>query len=333
MTESADNPFPRGAQWVRADFHLHTLKELGESRKKFREEFRGRETEFVKEWVARLVAEEIRVAVVTNHNLFDVGEFKILRKAARIEGILVLPGIELGVNAGQGVHTLVVFSPEWVDDLAANDGIDRFLKSEFTTSPDEGDRTKHDLKGCLQELESYGKDFFIVFAHVDSNNGLIRELRWGALEHTIENCGPLWQHVLGLQLVKDPGFVRKHWPSPAGPPAFVEGSDPRDSISEVGKSDRSCWLKVSDLSFDAVKFALTDDRQRVRNSPPESRKGPVIHSVRFAGGRLGGQTYGLSDQLTTLIGSRGSGKSAVIECLRYALDFEPGTNADASSGG
>lgn len=329
MTESADNPFPRGAQWVRADFHLHTLKEPGASRKKFREEFRGRETEFVKEWVARLVAEEIRVAVVTNHNVFDVGEFKALRKQARKEGILVLPGIELGVNLGKCVHTLVVFSQEWVDDLAANDGIHRFLSMQFPSPPDEGSRTQNELRGCLQALEMYGKDYFFVFAHVESDNGLIGELPWGDLKHTIGTCGDLWKRVLGLQLVKNPEYVRQNWPSPDGPPAFVEGSDPRDSISEVGKSDRSCWLKVSDLSFDAVKFALTDHRERVRNSPPEPRKGPVIHSVRFAGGRLGGQTYGLSDQLTTLIGSRGSGKSAVIECLRYALDFEPGTNADA----
>jgi len=329
MTESADNPFPRGAQWVRADFHLHTVKEPGASRAKFLAEFRGRENEFVKEWVARLVAENIRVAVVTNHNAFDLEEFKKLKKQGKNNGILVLPGLELGVNAGKGVHTLVVFSPEWVEQEAGIHSITRFLNSEFTTTPDEGDRTKHDLKGCLQELESYGKDFFVVFAHVDSNNGLIRELGWGALTHTIENCGPLWQRVLGLQLVKDPGYVAKHWPGPGGPPAFVEGSDPRDSIFEVGRADRHCWLKISDLSFDAVKFALTDHQQRVRNSPAERRTGPVIHAVGFTGGRLGDQTYWFSEQLTTLIGSRGSGKSAVIECLRYALGFEPGENADA----
>ncbi len=328
---SSTTTFSRGAEWVRADFHLHTLKEPGVSRSKFRAEFRDREHpegEFAKEWVARLVAENIRVAVITNHNFFDAGEFKSLRRKARKEGILVLPGLELGVNAGQGVHTLIVFSPDWVDDQAAGDGIERFLKAEFTTSPDEGARTKHDLKGCLQELESYGKDYFVVFAHVDSDNGLISELGWGALGHAIENCGDLWRRVSGLQKVKDPDYVKQNWPG-ATVPAFVEGSDPRDSIEEVGKSGQSCWLKVGDLSFESVKFALTDHVQRVRSNAPEERCGPMLHSVRFEGGLLGGQEYGLSEQLTTLIGSRGSGKSSVIECLRYALAFEPGQNADA----
>jgi energy-coupling factor transporter ATP-binding protein EcfA2 len=329
MTERQKNLFPRGAEWVRADFHLHTLKEPGKSRAKFRAEFRDRENEFAKEWVARLVAEDVRIAVVTNHNFFDVNEFKALRRQARKEDILVLPGLELGVNAGKGgVHTLVVFSPDWVDDQAANDGIDRFLCSQFNSNPDEGCRSHDDLAGCLAKLDGYRKDYFIVFAHVDSDNGLFHELDAGQLKHVIEKCGDRWERVLGLQKVKTPDYVQQTWPGQTLP-AFVEGSDPRDSIEEVGKSDRSCWLKVGDLSFESVKFALTHHPQRVRNTPPETRSGPVIHSVRFEGGRLGGGEYGLSDQLTTLIGSRGSGKSAVLECLRYALDFEPGQNADA----
>jgi chromosome segregation protein len=44
------------------------------------------------------------------------------------------------------------------------------------------------------------------------------------------------------------------------------------------------------------------------------------------GGRLAGQTYPLSGQLSCLIGSRGSGKSSVIEALRFALGIEPGSD-------
>jgi len=32
MAEEIENLFSRGAEWVRADFHLHTLKEPGASR-------------------------------------------------------------------------------------------------------------------------------------------------------------------------------------------------------------------------------------------------------------------------------------------------------------
>lgn len=49
-------PFDRGAEWVRADFHLHTLKDTGQSRR-FRTEYAGRENEFCKEWIAKLQSE------------------------------------------------------------------------------------------------------------------------------------------------------------------------------------------------------------------------------------------------------------------------------------
>lgn len=329
MESPAASVFPRGAEWVRADFHLHTLKERGKSRAKLRAEFGGRENDFPKAWVARLVAADIRVAVVTNHNVFDLGEFKCLRRLAWRENILVLPGIELGVQVGSGVHALVVFNPEWIDDQSTGDGINRFLSSVFRAHPDEGDCTKYDLDGCLQELDSFGKDYFVVFAHVQSDNGLLNELNWRALERTIETCGERWHRVLGLEKVKHEDEVRNNWPGQSRIPAFVHGSDPRDSISEIGAGKNGCWLKVSDLSFDSVKFALTDHGQRVRRTVAEKRSGPVIQSVRFEGGVLGGREYGLSDQLTALIGSRGSGKSAVIECVRYALGYEPGVEADA----
>jgi hypothetical protein len=39
-------------------------------------------------------------------------------------------------------------------------------------------------------------------------------------------------------------------------------------------------------------------------------------------GYLGGVTVKLSDHLNTAIGGRGTGKSTLLECLRYALDLE-----------
>ena len=105
---------------MRADFHLHTLKDPGASRKPFRDEYRGanenghdKANGFPKDWIARLKQEQIRVAVVTNHNHFDRDEYKTLRQLGAKEGILVLPGVELGMkDGGGGIHTLIVFNPD-----------------------------------------------------------------------------------------------------------------------------------------------------------------------------------------------------------------------------
>lgn len=325
MSTSELAPFEHGAEWIRADFHLHTIRDPGQSRG-FRREFSGRENGFAKEWIAKLKLEGIRVAVVTNHNYFDRDEYKCLLKLGTREGILVLPGVELGVKeGGGGTHSLIVFNPDgWVFNEQNDDRIKRFIDSQFVDVPNEGSRTKDDLCGCLEGLDSFGHDYFVVFAHVESDNGLCQELDGSNLAHVIDRCGKRWrERVLGLQKVKRAEVLKQRWPEFMPLPAFVEGSDPT-VMAEVGAGDSKCFLKIGELTFESVKFALHDWRQRVSRQVEIREHQPRILRISFKGGLLDGQSFALSDQLTCLIGSRGSGKSSVIECLRYGLGLEPG---------
>ena len=317
--------FERGAEWIRADFHLHTIKDPGQSRR-FRSEYAGQENDFPKDWIVKLKSEEVRVAVVTNHNHFDRDEYKELRKLGAREGILVLPGVELGIKeGGGGTHTLIVFDPEgWVCNEQNDDRIKRFIDSQFAGVPNEGSRTKDDLSGCLEALDTYGHDYFLVFAHVQSSNGLFEELDGSNLAHVIAGCGKRWrERVLGLHKVKRGDVVQARWLESMPLPAFVEGSDPKE-MAEVGGGERRSYVKIGELTFASIKFALHDWRQRVSTQISNEEHRPRLHRISFTGGLLNGQSFSLSDQLTCLIGSRGSGKSSVIECLRFGLGLESG---------
>jgi chromosome segregation protein len=107
MEANAINPFHNGSSWLRADFHLHT-----KSDKEF--SYDGDENSFIAEYVERLKIAKIGIGVITNHNKFNIDEFKALRRRARKEGIGVLPGVELSVNDGaNGVlgHHATFFFP------------------------------------------------------------------------------------------------------------------------------------------------------------------------------------------------------------------------------
>ena len=69
--------------------------------------YSGEENSFVKEYIAQLKSESVSVGVITNHNKFDEGEYKALKKSGRKEGILILPGVELSVKEANGIHTLI----------------------------------------------------------------------------------------------------------------------------------------------------------------------------------------------------------------------------------
>lgn len=96
-------------------------------------------------------------------------------------------------------------------------------------------------------------------------------------------------------------------------------------IDQIGNG-KPCYLKLGAFSFDAVKFALIDKNSRVSTEPIQYNHSH-IRKVRFTGGTLDGKELCFSSELNTLIGIRGSGKSSILEVLRYGLDIPFGEKA------
>lgn len=334
MTSTTDKQFPRGAEWVRVDFHLHTKAD-----KEFK--YSGDENYYNSAYVDALEKAGIRLGVITNHNKFDFQEFKSLRATARKRKIGLLPGVELSVNDGaNGIHTLIVFSDAWLEN--SQDHINPFLTIAFEGKTpaqyeQENGRSALGLLDTIKKLEGYHKDFFLVFAHVEQSSGLWMELDGGRLTDVGESEF-FRRRTLGFQKVRTHDGAGKGKPCrtlvqqwlKSWYPAEVEGSDPK-SIDEIGKGQH-CFLKLGELSFEAVKFALFDYEHRVHSTLPEPRQAVLLKKVSFAGGALDGITVPFSASLNCLIGPRGNGKSAVIECLRHALGFREGADDQYKSG-
>ena len=304
--------FETGLQYVRADFHLHTCKD-----KEF--VYSGEQNSFINDYVSALKEANINVGVITNHNKFDREEYKAIRKAAKKQDIFILPGVELTIKEGaNGIHTLIVFNPdEWFE--SGNNHIQTFLTAAFATIPNPENRnTKsvYDLKNVFEQLDAYGRDYFIIFAHVDQNSGLFSECKGGLLE-SLAGFVPFRNRVLGLQKSRTHDNLTQFKRYCGYLPALVEGSDPK-SITDIGKGDKCTYLKIGEYSYDAIKFALQDHKDRVSENVPDSKHG-FIESISFQGGKFDGQTIIFSRDLNTLIGIRGSGKSSVLEAVRYVL--------------
>ncbi len=320
MVDNTSTVFQNGSAWVRADFHLHTRQD-----KEFK--YDGPDNEFVKSYVAGLKQAGIRIGVITNHNKFDFQEFRALRKRARKEEIYLLPGVELSVNDGaNGIHTLVVFSDEWICNKENQNYIQSFLGVTFaglSNYENENGRSNHGLLETIRELDKLKKDYFFIFAHVETNTGLWRGLSGGRIQELGKN-ELFRQRTLGFQKVRTRDIQTrvKQWLGDWYP-AEVEGSDCK-AIEDIGKG-KKCFLKLGAFSFKAVRYALLDYSNRVATAPQKHERS-YISSVSFegGGGTLDGKTVHLSPELNTFIGIRGSGKSSILECIRYALDISFG---------
>lgn len=307
--------FKYGSVWVRTDFHLHTKAD-----KEF--SYAGDENSFVSSYIEGLKKAGIGVGVISNHNKFEAGEFKALRKKALKEEIFLLPGVELSVSDGSnGIHTVIVFSDDWIAD--GNDYINQFLNVTFTGKTPIGyenanGRSNDSLIETIKKLETYHKDFFLVFAHVEDKSGLWTELDGGRIQELGGNEF-FRRRSLGFQKVRthDLRVKVKNWLGNSYP-AEVEGSDCK-AIDQIGKG-QTCYLKIGDFTFEAVKYALLDQQNRL-SYELKQYKHSRIQSISFEGGVLDGQILNFSSELNCLIGIRGSGKSSIVEAIRYVLDI------------
>ncbi len=307
--------FDKGTSWVRADFHLHTRAD-----KEF--SYSGEEDRFVSDYIEKLKEEEIRLGVITNHNKFDCGEYKALKKRAKKENIVILPGVELSVKEGaNGIHCLIVFKDsDWIKN--GKELINQFLDEVFKgidNREHENTRCGQDLPQVIQTLNSYGKEYFILMAHIEQKSGLLKECNGGLIE-SLSKRTDFRKRVLGLQKGRTRDKIRQleQWMGFELP--YIEGSDCK-SISQIGKG-KKCYIKIGDGCFDSLILAFRDFKDRISLTKSNITHG-YIQSIEFLGGKLDSKKIYLSPELNCLIGIRGSGKSSIIEAIRYSLDISP----------
>ena len=213
---------------------------------------------------------------------------------------------------------------QWVRQIPAQSPFLNVTFAGQANYQNENARSNHDLNETIRELEKFNKDYFLMAAHVEADNGL-----WGGLSGgRITELGKselFRHHCLGFQKIstnstraKVQGWLGDWYP------AEVEGSDCK-SVADVGKGKTTC-LKIGAFTFESVKFALLDYKNRVAPKGPKLTHS-FLKRIAFEGDKLDSRVIDLSPELNTFIGIRGSGKSTILEAVRYALGISFGKNA------
>ena len=335
--ENLNNIFKNGSIWLKADFHLHTKAD-----KEFK--YEGEDNDFVKEYIKELKINNVGIGIITNHNKFDLEEYKALRKKALKENIYLIAGVELSVNDGSnGIHCLIAFEYEsWIKD--GDNFIEQFLNSAFegiANRENENTRCQYSLSDLFKKLEEHrkaGRDSFIVMAHIEQKSGFCNELDGGRIQQFAAD-EHFKKNVLGFQKLRTADLKNKlaiWFNGENNIPVFLEGSDPKQ-LNEVGitgkqkdengnEIEKESFVKIGDYNFEAVKYSLIDRDNRVSTKRPEINNA-YVKSITFEGGLLDQTEINLSPELNNFIGIRGSGKSSVLEILRYTLGISLGYQA------
>jgi len=238
-------------------------------------------------------------------------------------GIVVFPGFEIA--SSEKIHFVCLF-----DESKSAQELERILGSLRLLAPQDGVRpSRLSAEQLIDEVNQQGG--FIFAAHCTNDNGL---LKIGQMNHVWQHQGLLAAQIPGsiedlrgvendfyrkVFLNKDANYKRER------EMAAINAADVAkpDDIKLPGAS---CLIKMTKPCFASFKQAFWDAGSRVRlNSDKTENYASAIERIRFVGGYLDGVDIELSDHLNAVIGGRGTGKSTLLECIRYAFALEPKT--------
>lgn len=255
--------------------------------------------------------EDVRVVGLADHG--SVEESETVRKVLVNADIVVIPGFEVATS--EKVHWVCLF-PE---DTPAQK-LERYLGELHLTDPDEGVRPSN-LTGqdLLRQVEELGG--FCYAAHITSASGLLKRgmnnlwidgrLRAAQIPGKVNDLPPEYKPIA---LNKNPDYKRERPVALINAKDVAEPEDLRDPCA-------SSFIKMTRPCFASFLTAFKDAESRVRLADDlQERHYSQIESISIEGGYFDGLSAEVSGHLNAVIGGRGTGKSTLLECLRYALD-------------
>jgi len=352
-----EDQLTRSAFFVPVAFHVHSPDSHdwgrwpGDAAANDRATFAG--SEGVEAFLDRL-AEHYRIVCITDH-LKSGYACDAAQAAKKRDDIAVFPGVEASVVGGQlgssRIHLLAIFPP----DTKASQ-IDRIYSKHADTKPfpaDEDRTGKEEFKldGTLaewQELIRRQAGIFIA-AHIDEpRTGLrarFRATREGSLGFERSGSGSdaptevvkqVSEEFLGYITDLAPDALEITNPNDRHHYAKITTPDGKTHrVPCVSRSDHHCvedfardelttWVKVARHDFSSVVDALGffETRIRFKEDLPKTPS-PRLIGVRLRSPSKAGlfedAVIAFNPNLNCLIGPRGSGKSTIVEALRYVL--------------
>ncbi len=325
-----------GAHFHRCDFQVHTPRDVNWIGPRPTDD--AERKAYAVRFVEACRKRGLDAVAITDHH--DLAMFPVIRDAALTETdsrgeaisehdqLVVFPGMEL--TLGIPCQALLLldadFPPDLLSALYAKLGVTPTDSTSETHTPPV--RLEHitslvELYKTFGELD-YLREKFILLPNV-GENGQFSLLRKGFQSHyNTMPCvggyvdGSLDRLGVGNREILD--GKKKEWGlKTLG--LFQTSDNRRDDFEELGR--HSTWVKWAVPTAEALRQACLARNTRISQEEPQL---PAIwiESIQVSNSKfLGPYNLELNPQYNCIIGGRGTGKSTILEYLRWALCDQP----------
>ena len=281
---------------------------------------------------------DIKVVGLADHGKVETSQS--LRDFLAKNNIVVFPGFE--ISSSEKIHMVCLY-PQETSPAQLNQYLGQLMGENASRL---NDTPEHPSSKSCEEIAKTLKEQkgFWYAAHMTGKNGLLRLTGDG------DNYADLWKQfdlVIAGQIPGTPDDLEevnredlqkykqiienKNPDYKRDKPIVVINAKDIDKPETLAYPSASCLIKMTEPTFEAFCMAFKDPESRIRlNHKLPKAPYSVIKSVEWKGGGFFRDLdVSLSKHLNAVIGGRGTGKSTLIESIRYALDLPfQGNNAD-----
>lgn len=277
------------------------------------------------------------IIAITDHNCIEWCDR--VREAAKETELVVLPGIEISTRGGkEGLHLVAVFPENTPVDVIHDKVLTPIglSKSDIREKGVEAlSRGKDQSSKNFSEIEVLEAGYQSITSHEDLSKimALVRQIGGFNILHGDKEKGIVkdakgeqrvdWLKDVNVSAIEindiaktqilagvDPNYQRSF------PRIF--GSDAHN-VEEIGS--RATIINMGEASFEGLRQAFIDHESRILLTP-QNKRCAIIEGMYFEGGYLNGEAIMFHQDLNCLIGGKGTGKSTVLELLRFSLGLD-----------
>lgn len=354
LARELDSLRKRTARFRRIALHLHSIDSHDWGKSQMADGSRNAKTQFEGESGRELFLKKLKphldLLSVTDH--MKCGYAVDLSDACirDPDEFVILPGMEVNfrLEAALGfarVHLLTIFS-----EGSSTEVFGRLFEGQVTI-PDDVQRTGNEevtgipLYEWVKRVHDNGG--ICIAAHVDNDQGVRCRFRQTAIDtlklfsdadrQTLERENLVGDHLKQYLFDSRIDGIEIHRSSDAPHYRWVDKRDGKNRyittvltfdahcVEQFDRKDRVTYAKMTHLGMQGLRDAILFPDTRIRFSenlptPPS----PIVKGLRIDGGKdsfFEGVTIAFAENLNCIIGTRGAGKSTVVEALRYVFGY------------
>lgn len=323
------------SMWGKWDLHIHTPV----TNLMVPHDYKNPEKYNDGELINKLYANDITLGVITDHNIFDASKFDVLkglvetRNKKENKNLVLLPGVELNVkfpnSQKDSIHFILIFDEkENLNNIQL--AVENLNKKTGFTKGNPQDATIDDIADVFSAFN------YIVSIHLGKSSNVPRKQNYdeflkiyiGGFVNICENNPS--------NKVKNKEYLEKRVKDITGnnnESIFIVGSDNHDVTKYPLGENNTCIPKLTYFkaipSFEGLKMIITEPT-RIYNSDNDTLPNYVnttndlnkIEAISIKGDKIGTKELYFSRELNSIIGSRTSGKSLLLNIIKYALGKE-----------